>query len=219
MSRTRILCVDDHAFLVEGLKTRIEAEFGFEFAGHVDRADRLDQAVREHRPDIVLLDIEMPGMDAFEALRELMRNHPKLRVVILSAYVRDHYIDEAYKAGAWGYLTKADSPDEIIKAVEKVARGQMAASAVVRERMQAGPAGRGQARPEEVRSKLDLITKREMEILRMIAKGMSRTAIAEQIHRSPMTVDNHRKSIMKKLGINDRGELVRYAIAEGLVEV
>jgi DNA-binding NarL/FixJ family response regulator len=217
--RTRVLCVDDHAFLVEGLRVRLESEPDLEFAGHLERADHLVEEVRRRRADVVLIDIEMPGTEPFEALQDLSRQCPDARAIILSAFVRDHYIDAAYRAGAWGYLCKSDPPEAVIDGIRRVARGESAASEEVLKRAQSPAQPRRRTAPRAIRSKLDLLTERERQILRMIARGMSRLEIARQTSRSPMTIDNHRKSIMRKVGIHDRGELVRYAIAEGLVEV
>lgn len=209
----RILCVDDHAFLAEGLRARLDAEMDMEFVGHLESADRLLETVRSLRPRIVLLDIDMPGRDPFDALLDLKRDFPETRAIMLSAHVRDRYIDLAYKAGAWGYLSKSDPPDAIVAGIREVVAGRVASSPAVQERVEA----RGATR-DDVRSRLETITRRELEVLRMIARGMGRTEIAAELHRSPMTIDNHRKSIMRKLDIHDRGELIRFAIAEGLVE-
>ena len=203
----RVLCVDDHAFLVAGLRARLEIEDGMEFVGHLENADDLVSHVRRTKADIVLLDIEMPGADVFEAIHSLHHRCPEVRAIVLSAHVRDRYLDSAFASGAWGYLTKGDSPDDVIEGIRKVAAGESAVSPDVMERKL--PEG----------SKLTRLTIREKQILRMIANGLSRTEIAERLCRSPMTIDNHRKSILKKLDIHDRVELVRYAIAEGLGEL
>ncbi len=214
----RVLCVDDHAFLVAGLRARLEVEPGMEYVGHLPTADDLVGQVKRTRADIVLLDLEMPGTDVFEAMDELRRQHPRVKTILPSAHIRDRYIDAAYKAGAWGYLSKNDSPEAVIDGIRKVTQGELAYSPEVLERTHIVD-GKRAVRSAPRDSRLASLTERERQILRMIAKGMSRTAIAEQISRSPMTVDNHRKAIMKKLGIHDRVELARYAIAEGLVEV
>ncbi|MBT8486011.1 MAG: response regulator transcription factor [Phycisphaerales bacterium] len=212
----RVLTVDDHAFLVEGLQARLAIESDLEFVGRCPSADTLVETVRRTDANIVLLDIEMPGADPFEAIDDLRRQCPDTRVIMLSAYVRDHYIDAAYKAGAWGYLSKGDSSDDVVSGIRNVAAGQLAFSPQVQKRANA-PTGRRNTTPAS--SKLSLLTEREQQVLRMIARGMGRAEIAETLCRSPMTVDNHRKSIMKKLDIKDRVELARFAIAEGLVEV
>lgn len=204
---TRVLCVDDHAFLVDGLRARLEIEPDMEFAGRLASADDLVSHVRETRADIVLLDIEMPGADVFEAIHDLRRRCPEVRTLLLSAHVRDSYLDSAFAAGSWGYLTKSDSPDEVLAGIRKVARGETAVSPLV------------MVRRRRDGSKFAVLTDREKQILRMIANGMTRREIAQHLCRSPMTIDNHRKSILKKLGVRDRVDLVRYAIAEGLGEL
>ncbi len=215
---TRILCVDDHAFVVAGLTARLEFEPDLRVVGWLDRADDLVREVRRSGAQIVVLDIDMPGADTFEALAELSEQCPQVRTILLSAYVRDHYIDRAFEAGAWGYLSKSDSPDAVVAGIRSVMHGEPCFGAGVACRSH--PHDRhAVGRHATTRSKLSLLTARERQILRMIARGMSRTAIAQELNRSPNTVDNHRKSIMRKLGISDRTELVRYAIAEGLVEV
>ena len=213
--RKRVLCVDDHAFLAEGLRSRLDLEPDLEFAGWVSTATNLPREVVDRTAHIVLLDIEMPGPDPFEAIRDLNRRDPDVRTIILSAFVRDRYFEAAVEAGAWGYLSKGDDPEEIVKGIRKVSDGQFALSPEVEERCGLpAPNGVATAPP----SKLSTLTPREQQILRMIGRGLSRTAIARTLHRSPKTVDAHQTSIMDKLDIHDRVELVRYAIREGLVE-
>ena len=216
---TRVLCVDDHAFLVEGLKSRLDVEPDMELVGRSPNADHLTADVQRTAAHVVLLDIEMPGRDAFDAMDELHRQCPEVRTILLSAHVRDQHIDTAFKSGAWGYLSKSDSPEDVLAGIRKVTQGKLAFSPEVMDRFQPAAKGKKGVRDDHASSKLGLLTLRERQVLRMIAKGMSRTSIAEQLCRSPMTVDNHRKSIMRKLGIQDRVELARYAIAEGIVEV
>lgn len=213
----RILCVDDHAFLVEGLRARFALEPDLECVGWLSSAENLLQEIKRNPADVVLLDIEMPGPDPFEAMRELQRRFPDVRTIVLSAYVRDHYFEAAAEAGAWGYLSKGDDPDSIVAGIRKVARGEFALSPEVEERCGLPHPARGR-RGEKPASRLSTLTPREQQILRMIGKGMSRAAIARKLHRSPKTVDAHQTSIMEKLGIHDRVELVRYTIREGLVE-
>jgi DNA-binding NarL/FixJ family response regulator len=214
----RVLCVDDHAFLVEGLRTRLKLEPDIEFVGWLASAKDLIAEAERTKADIVLLDIEMPPPDPFEVLGDLRRRLPDVRVIMLSAFVRDHYIDLAFKGGAWGYLSKSDDPATVIDAIRKVHRGEFAFGERVLERCQTTPSSKTSAPPAPV-SKLDLLTPRELQVLRLIGKGLSRIDIAKAIHRSPKTVDNHRAAIMEKLGIHDRVELARYAISEGLTEV
>ena len=211
----RVLCVDDHAFLVEGLRTRIEVERDMEFVGRLPTVEQLADEVKRTGANVVLLDIDMPGPDVFDAIDQLRRTYPDVRCVLLSAHVRDQYLNAAYRAGAWGYLSKADAPEEVIEGIRKAVAGEYAFSKSVLARSRAMESKSAEAEG----SRLNLLTDRELQVLRLIARGMSRKAIAEQLCRSPMTIDNHRKSIMRKLDLHDRAELVRYAIAEGLVEV
>jgi two-component system response regulator NreC len=217
----RILCVDDHAFLVDGLQARFALEKDFQCVGRLSTADTLVDEVRKTRAQIVLLDIEMPGVDPFEALKDLNRQVDDVRTIILSAYVRDHYIDSAYKSGAWGYFSKCDHTDAIVNGIRKVAGGEFALGPKVQERCEPGKNLRREGKRAGTTpptSKLELLTPREQEVLRLIGRGLTRAEIAKTLSRSPKTVDGHRELIMKKLDIHDRGELVRYAIREGLVE-
>ena len=213
----RILCVDDHAFLIDGLQARFALERDVECVGRRPTAEGLVTEVKRTRSDVVLLDIEMPGPDPFEAADDLRRQCPEVRTIILSAYVRDHYISAAFEAGCWGYFSKSDDPDEIMAGIRKTVRGEFAFGPKVQERCQLVKSRKpGELKPP--RSKLELLTPREQEVLRMIGRAMSRTDIAEALRRSPKTVDGHRESIMGKLDIHDRGELVRFAIREGMAE-
>ncbi|MHC5025446.1 MAG: response regulator [Planctomycetota bacterium] len=213
MKTIRVLSVDDHAFLGEGLKTRLEVEADIEFVGWIESADTLVASVREHEADVVLLDIEMPGRDPFDAVRDLKSASENTKVIFLSAYIRDTYLDEALQAGAWGYLGKSDEPDAVVAAIRQVMNDEFAFGPKVLESC------RPEGTAERPTTKLDLLTERERQVLRLIGQGLSRNDIATSIHRSPKTVDNHRASIMTKLDIHDRVELARYAIAEGIAEV
>ena len=205
LPKLTILVAEDN-LINRTLITRILLKHGHEVIETQDGAEAL-AALEQSDVDIVLMDIEMPGADVFEAIHDLRGRCPDVRTILLSAHVRDKYLDSAFATGAWGYMTKSDSPDEVIDGIWKVTSGESAVSPDVMARQ--NPKG----------SKLARLTTRETQILRMIANGMSRTDIAARLHRSPMTIDNHRKSILKKLGVHDRVELVRYAIAEGLGEL
>lgn len=213
----RILCVDDHAFLVEGLEARFDIEHDLECVGRLSTADGLASEVKRTSANVVLLDIEMPGRDPFEAADDLRRHCPDVRAIILSAYVRDHYISAAFEAGCWGYFCKSDDPDQIVQGIRQVMRGEFVFGPKVKERCRSAKGLKPGQRGLPV-SKLDALTPREQEVLRMIGRGLNRSEIAQLLCRSPKTIDGHRESIMEKLNIHDRAELVRFAIREGLVE-
>jgi len=219
----RVLCVDDHTVLAEGFMARLEMERNFLCVGHLESAEDLVPEVRESRPDIVVMDVEMPGPDPFEALEDLRRLEPGVKVVILSAHLRSHYVNQAVKSGAHGYFYKGDDPSDIVSGLRRVSRGKFTLGSKVEKEV--GPApdedGREGRRPEaneRVSTRLDALTPREMQVLRMLGRGLSRQQIAAEMHRSPKTIDCHRVSVMRKLDIHDRVELARFAIREGLVE-
>jgi DNA-binding NarL/FixJ family response regulator len=220
----RVLCVDDHAVLVEGLKAQFAIDGRLQVAGRLASAERLLDEVERLKPDIVLLDIEMPGPDVFEMADRLRHMHPKLRFVFLSAHVRDAYLASAYKCGAWGYFAKGDDLEAIVAGLREVARsaaGTFVMGPKVRQRCAPAPASGGRSielRESRPSTALDALTAREVEVLRLIGKGLSRIQIAKELSRSAKTIDGHRERIMKKLNVTSRSELIRLAIREGFAE-
>lgn len=231
----RLLCVDDHAFLVEGLKAQFSASGGgreFQVVGRLATAENLVKEAQRLRPDIVLLDIEMPGPDPFEMADRLHRMDQRAKIVFLSAYVRDHYIAEAYRCGACGYFSKADEIEDIVEGLRQVAKGGGPDGDFV-----FGPKVKARCRPPKQRPvlswgggvhtdkreaqpppRLETLTSRELEVLRLIGKGLSRDEIAGALSRSPKTIDRHQERMLKKLGLATRSDLMRFAIREGLAE-
>jgi DNA-binding NarL/FixJ family response regulator len=222
----RVLCVDDHALLVEGLKAQFAIDDSIRVVGRLGSADGLLEEVARLRPDIVVLDIEMPGPDVFEAADRLHHAFPALRFVFLSAHIRDGYLSAAYKCGAWGYFAKGDDLDDIVAGLREVARstgGTFVLGPKVRERCARPDAGsprarRGAASDSAPGVLLDSLTAREVEVLRLIGKGLSRNEIASELSRSAKTIDGHQERIMKKLRVETRADLMRFAIREGLAE-
>lgn len=225
----RILCVDDHAFLVEGLKAQFSVTGGgkeFSVVGRLTTAQRLLQEADRLKPDIILLDIEMPGPDPFEMADRLHRVSDRSRIVFLSAYVRDHYIAEAYRCGACGYFSKADEIVDIVEGLRQVAKGggDFVFGPKVKNRCrppkESRTLGGGVIREKQARppSRLDTLTPRELEVLRLIGRGMSRNEIGKALSRAPKTIDEHQSNLLQKLGLENRAELMRFAIREGLVE-
>jgi DNA-binding NarL/FixJ family response regulator len=131
----RVLCVDDHPFLVEGIRARLRLEPELELVGELPSADSLVAEAKKRNVDIVLMDVAMPGLDPFTAATDLRRQCPEIRTVFLSAHIRDHYLDAAFRAGAWGYLYKGDDMEDIVQAIKRVAQGEYAFSPRVLERV------------------------------------------------------------------------------------
>lgn len=211
---TRVLCVDDHPILAEGLRARLERTQDIKYVGCIATAEQLDDVVGKTQADVVVMDVALPGTDPFEAVDNLRRQHPDVRVVFLSAHVRDHYLDESFRCGAWGYLYKGDDLNEIVEAVRRVARGEYVFSASVLERRTTG-----RPLPTAPSSRLKDLTPRELQVLRLIGRGMSRQEIADTLHRSVKTIDTHRTAILEKLELHDRSDLILFALREGVAEL
>jgi DNA-binding NarL/FixJ family response regulator len=212
-----VVIVDDHEIAREGIRSRIDMEPDLAVVSALSSADDLVRVCERHRPALVLMDIDMPGADPFTMISELRRLMPQIRVVLLSAYLRDGYLDAAVQSGAWGYLSKSESFDEILRGVRQVLAGDLAFAPEVLERFEFVN-GHFRRRSNESANPISLLTPRELEVMRLIAKGLSTKEIAGVLHRSPKTIDAHRTSLMRKLDIDDRVDLTRYAIREGLVE-
>lgn len=228
----RVLCVDDHVILVEGLKAQFAIAGQIQIIGHLVSAKNLLDEVARLSPDVVLLDIEMPGPDVFEAADRLHHMYPKLRFAFLSAHVRDGYLAASYRCGAWGYFAKGDDLESIVRGILELARspgGTFVMGPTMRRRCEeVGPRAWVVRSPHTmrarapstgaVRSPLQSLTPREAQVLRLIGCGRSRNQIATELSRSAKTIDGHQDRMMAKLGIESRAELMRFAIREGLAE-
>ncbi|MEJ2515578.1 MAG: response regulator transcription factor [Gammaproteobacteria bacterium] len=213
---TRIILADDHAVLRDMLAARLAQEPDMEVVAAFGDATMVVETARASRAELVVLDIDMPGPSAFAIARQLCEVCPGARVVFLSAYLRDGYVDQALKARAAGYLVKQDSPELIVAALRQAARGRSVFSPAVRARMTVGGGAAGLA--PEAAGRLSLLTPRELETLRYLAAGLPRKEIASTMDISPKTVEQHCDHLMQKLDIHDRVELARFAIREGLLE-
>lgn len=217
MTRTlTVLLADDHALVRETLASYLRSAGEMQVVADVGSADEaLAIAVRE-KPDVVLLDIDMPGLLAFDAARTIRTRSPRTRVIVLSGFFHDRYIEEALKAEVSAYLTKGEPPETVVKAIRTVANGGVYFSPEVQARILVDSNGARLAHNGATRG--SALTPRELEVLRYIARGLSKKDIASIMHLSVKTVDNHSTSLMSKLNIHDRVELARYAIREGLAE-
>jgi DNA-binding NarL/FixJ family response regulator len=209
-----ILIADDHDLLRDMLVRRLTEEPDLRVVGSVsDAAAALAESLRL-RPDLVLMDIDMPGLSAFDAARQIKDALPDTRVLFLSAYVRDGFIGQALEVRASGYLTKGQSPAELVGSVRKVLRGSTCFSSEVERRIEFGPGGIRLSR--ERRCRLELLTAREKQVLAYLARGLSKKEISRLAGASVKTIDHHCEHIMEKLDLHDRVQLTRFAIREGL---
>lgn len=222
----RLMCVDDHALLLEGVKVQVGLDPEIEFVAGFPTADNLRENVAQFRPDVITLDVDMPGPDVFEAASQLHKDFQMVRFALLTAHVRESLLAAAYRSNASGYFSKGDEMSEIIAAIKRVARSQ-AGTFVMTPRVLAKCAPNGISRGTGASRRLsrasvasgtsiDRLTAREIEVLRLIGAGQSRIEIAQTLSRSPKTIDGHQGRIMKKLGIDSRAALIRFAICEGI---
>jgi DNA-binding NarL/FixJ family response regulator len=214
---TSIMIVDDHSLLRTLLRGRLEAEQDLSVAGIAANAEEAVAMTAQLKPDIILMDIDMPGLSAFDAARSIVPLSPNTRVIFLSAFVHDGYIEQAMTVGAWGYVSKTHAEEVLLTAIRNVAAGETYYSPEVASRIVIDD--RGPRLSSSGRSRASTLTKRETEILRYLARGMSKKEVAQTVHISVNTVNRHTSSLMNKLNIHDRVELTRFAIREGLADV
>ena len=215
-SDIRILIVDDHALLRRALGERLQREPGFAVVGNVSNADEAIETATKNHVNVILMDIDMPGLSCFDAARRILLLRPETRILFLSAFSRDQYIEQALAVKAGGYLTKCDPPEVVLAAIREVASGGVYFSDEIRSRIVVQETGVKLA--SKPHSRLSKLTVRELEVLRYIASGMGQKEIAATMNVSVKTVDNHSANLMGKLDIHDRVELTRFAIREGLAE-
>lgn len=211
-----IILADDHAMVRSSLRDRIEREPDMTVLAAVSTADEAVSKVDALRPDILLMDVDMPGTLCFDAARTLAARFPETRVVFLSARCHDRYIEQALDVKAWGYVTKSEPDHALIKAIRDVAAGATHFSPDVQARLVIDAGGSRLAHAVHARART--LTQRETEILMYVARGLSKKEIAHLANISVNTVNRHTSSIMTKLDIHDRVELARFAIREGLAE-
>lgn len=207
----RVLIADDHGIVRSGLRMLLDRQDDIDvIAEAADGAEAREIAIRD-RPDIAILDVRMPKLTGLQATREIRAQAPDVAVLILSMYDDERYLFEALKAGASGYVLKAQADTDLLDAVRAVERGEPFLTPQAQRALIKDVLGEGQARSDE-------LTPREQEVVKLVAEAHTNREIAEILHLSEKTVENHRSNAMRKLGMRDRVELVRYAIRRGLIE-
>jgi two-component system response regulator NreC len=211
----RLLLADDHAVVRSGLRMLLEAQPDMTIIGEAETGQEAIRRVAELSPDVVLMDIEMPGMNGIEATRRIKANAPASAVLALTMYEDDQYFFEMLRAGASGYVPKRAAPDELVSAIRAVSRGEVflypsLAGRLVQDYLRRGPAGEEEPPGDE-------LTPREQEVLTLIAEGLSNNEIADRLVISAKTVDRHRENLMRKLKLHNRVDLVKYALRKGLI--
>ncbi len=214
----RIVIADDHELMRSGLRSMLDAESDMEVVGEAeDGAEAVDQVVRLH-PDVAIMDIRMPRLDGIEATRRLMaQGDAAPRVLVLTTFDLDEYVYEALRAGAGGFMLKDAPPGKLAEAVRTVAAGEALLAPAVTKRLVERFVQRP---PSDVArtERFDELTERELEVLKLVTKGMSNAEIGEQLYLSEATVKTHITRILSKLGVRDRVQAVVLAYESGLVE-
>jgi DNA-binding NarL/FixJ family response regulator len=208
----RVIVADDQQIMREGLVALLELLDDIEVVGDAGNGEHVIRLVQEHQPDVVLMDLKMPVMDGIEATSEITRNHPGVAVLVLTTYADGDSIDSALRAGALGYLTKDAGRVEIASALRSAAAGQSTFDASVSRRLLAALG----EQPSRRRGNPDGLTAREVEVLGLIAEGLSNGEIAAALFIGETTVKTHINNAFAKIGVRNRAEAVRYAYREGL---
>ena len=211
-----ILLVDDHVLLRETLRDRLSREKDIHVVASADDAGEAIRLATENRGDVALMDIDMPGQSCFDAAKTIKRQQPSVSILFLSAFFHDRYIESALAAQASGYITKDEHPDVIVQAIRNAAEDEAYFSPKVQDRLVIDSSGVKLA--DTGKSRGSLLTQRELEVLRYIARGLPKKEAAQIMHVSVKTVSRHTENLMEKLDIHARVELARYAIREGLAE-
>jgi DNA-binding NarL/FixJ family response regulator len=207
----RILVADDHGIVRAGIKLLLERQADLDVVAEAaDGVEAVEQALRS-RPDLCILDVGMPRMTGLQAAREIRSHRPEASVLMLSMHDDEHYLFEALKAGASGYVLKREADQDLVGAVRAVGRGEAFLTNAAERSIIRGwtTEDHGPAIP---------LTPREEEVVKLIAEAYTNAQIAETLHVSEKTVESHRANVLRKLRMRDRVELVRYAIRRGLVE-
>jgi two-component system, NarL family, response regulator NreC len=208
-----VLICDDHALLRSGLRRLLEAESDLEVIGEAGSADDVAAQLRGRQPDVLLLDIVMPGRSGIEALPEINAVAPATKVLVLSMQDDPAYVRQAFAAGASGYVLKEAADADLVQAIRDVAHGRRYVHPLLGARLAAAEAG-----TEDGRAEKDRLSEREHEVLRLLALGHTNQEIAIMLFISVRTVETHRARIMQKLELHTRAEIVRYALAAGELE-
>ena len=211
----RVLLVDDHAVVREGLRSYLELDEGLDIVGEASNGKEALRRARELRPDVVLMDLVMPEMDGVEATRSIREQVPGAKVIVLTSFIEEDKIIPAIQAGASSYLLKNVSAPDLVAAIQKAHVGQSqldpAVARKLMERVTAPPA------PKDPEAQLgELLTEREREVLRLIASGLSNKEIARDLVVSERTVKGHVSNILNKLGVQDRTQAALFAVRHGM---
>jgi DNA-binding NarL/FixJ family response regulator len=213
MPTAKVLLVDDHRIVRQGLKALLANEPGIDVIGEADDGRTALTLIAELQPDVVLMDISMPGLNGIEATRQIRQRFPQVKVVILSMHANEEYVFQVLQAGATGYVLKQADSLEVLVAIRAALAGGSFLSPPISRTVIDDYISRAEAR--SLNPQPDPLTPREREVIQLLAEGLPNHEIAKQLHISIKTVETHRTHMMAKLGVKDKTELVKYALRKG----
>ena len=217
MQKIRVLLVDDHAILREGIKALLEKRNNIEVVAEATNGREAISSAIQYRPDVVVLDISMPLMDGLESTRQMKKENPDIKILVLTMHDDEEYFFQLLRAGASGYVTKKSVGKELVSAIEALDNGESffcpsMAKYLLTDYLRLDKSSECVKEQEE-------LTPREREITKLIAEGYTNQQIADLLHRSVKTIESHRSNILQKLGIHDTIELVKYAVRKKHIEI
>jgi DNA-binding NarL/FixJ family response regulator len=226
-AQIHVILADDHDILRQGLKLLLEAQPDMQVVGEARTGTEAIEQIKQHRPDVIIMDISMPGTDGLKACQIIRQQHPETQVLILTMHESEEYFLQALRVGAVGYLVKKAAPSELCAAVRTTAQGGAflypgLAKTLIRAYLTNQNSRQGMTPTSSSRSPLQtqalsVLTPRELEVLKLVAEGSTSQEIADRLVLSVKTVQAHRANIMEKLGLRDVTHLVRFAIHHGLI--
>jgi len=212
MEKIKVLLADDHTIVRQGIKALLESEPDIEVVAEAGNGREAVRAAERFYPNVAVIDIAMPLLNGLEATRQILKASPKTKVVLLSMYDHEEYAREAVRAGASGYVLKEDVVEELLAAIHHVCQGEYHFAPSILKIIVST-----KSFPKKGREGYESLTMREREVLQLIAEGHTNTEIAEILCRSVHTIRNHRAKIMKKLGLHDVADLVKFALQKGII--
>jgi two-component system response regulator NreC len=217
MAKIRILLADDHTLFRQGVKTLLAAESDIEIVGEAANGTEALERAGQFRPDVVLMDISMPGSSSFETTRQIRRNRPETKVLFLTMYDDEDYLVEGMEVGASGYVLKDSPAPQLVAAIRDVSRGGSYLSP--RMLSQLVDDFRTRIKSTDRLPRFATLTPREKEVLKMLAEGNSVKEVACQLNLSVKTVEAHKFNLMRKLDIHNKAQLVQYAIQKKIIKI
>jgi len=217
MAKITVMLADDHTVVRQGLRALLEAEVDMSVVGEAENGHQAVQLAKRLQPDVVVMDIGMPWLNGLEATRQITKESLKCKVVILSSYSDDEYVQQLTDAGASGYLIKQSAGQDLVTAIREAKKGNAFFSPAI-SRQLLDHYRKSFVKGKSVQKEGNRITSREMEVLQLIAEGQVNKQIAAKLFISIKTVEKHRQNLMNKLEIHEVAGLTRYAIAKGIIE-